>query len=156
VAPDEGSKKALIHLLTREIPHTHMFLKAVESLGKPTEPLFGNVQPDKTVNLYYHLSSDGKEARGPWNEAPTFECIAEPVHAMCNSLYCHLLCSGSGSHSPFGELKMMLACRNCTGYCRITKILLGIAASVRTFSIKGELTRLLRASSVSISTPRPA
>jgi hypothetical protein len=41
--------------------------------------LFGNVQPEKTLNLYYHLSSDGKEARGPWNEAPTFECIADPV-----------------------------------------------------------------------------
>jgi Mn-containing catalase len=79
VAPDEGSKKALIHLVTREIAHTHMFMMALESLGKPTEPLFGNAQPDKTVNLYYHLSSDGKKARGPWNEAPTFKCIADPV-----------------------------------------------------------------------------
>jgi len=71
VAPDEGSKKALVHLLTREISHTHMFMKALESLGKLTDPLFGNVQPDKTVNLYFHLSSDGKEQRGPWNEAPS-------------------------------------------------------------------------------------
>ena len=82
VAPDEGSKKALVHLLTREIAHTHMFMKALESLGKLTDPLFGNVKPDKTVNLYYHLSTDGKEQRGPWNEAPTFEYIADPVHAM--------------------------------------------------------------------------
>jgi Mn-containing catalase len=82
VAPDEGSKKALVHLLTREISHTNMFMKALESLGKLTDPLFGNVQPDKTVNLYYHLSSDGKESRGPWNESPTFEYIADPTHAM--------------------------------------------------------------------------
>ena len=82
VAPDEGSKKALVHLLTREIAHTNMFMRALESLGKLTDPLFGNVQPDKTVNLYYHLSSDGKETRGAWNEAPTFEYIADPVHAM--------------------------------------------------------------------------
>ena len=79
VAPDEGSKKALVHLLTREIAHTHMFMKALESLGKLTDPFFGNVKTDKTVNLYYHLSSDGKEHRGPWNESPTFEYIADPV-----------------------------------------------------------------------------
>ena len=37
LAPDEGSKKALIHLLTREISHTNMFMKALESLGKLTD-----------------------------------------------------------------------------------------------------------------------
>jgi Mn-containing catalase len=81
LAPDEGSKKALTHLLTREISHTHMFMKALESLGKLTDPFFGNVQPDKTVNLYFHLSSDGTENRGPWNQPPAFEYIADPVHA---------------------------------------------------------------------------
>ena len=80
LAPDEGSKKALIHLLTREISHTNMFMKALESLGKLTDPFFGNVQTDKTVNLYFHLSSDGTENRGPWNQPPAFEYIADPVH----------------------------------------------------------------------------
>ena len=81
LAPDEGSRKALIHLLTREISHTNMFMKALESLGKLTDPFFGNVQTDKTVNLYFHLSSDGTENRGPWNQPPAFEYIADPVHA---------------------------------------------------------------------------
>ncbi len=81
LAPDEGSKKALVHLLTREISHTNMFMKALESLGKLTDPFFGNVKTDKTVNLYFHLSSDGVEQRGPWNEPPTFEYIGDPVHA---------------------------------------------------------------------------
>jgi Mn-containing catalase len=79
LAPDEGSKKALVHLLTREISHTNMFMKALESLGKLTDPFFGNVQTDKTVNLYFHLSSDGAENRGPWNQPPAFEYIADPV-----------------------------------------------------------------------------
>src|SRR5260370_4890766 len=79
MAPDEGSKKALVHLLTREIAHTNMFMKALESLGKLTDPYFGNVKPDETVNVYYHTSSNGAESRGPWNEAPTFEYVADPL-----------------------------------------------------------------------------
>ncbi len=83
MAPDEGSKKTLIHLLTREISHTNMFMKALESLGKLTDPFFGNVQPDKTVNLYFNLSSDGAaDQRGPWNQPPEFEYIEDPVHVM--------------------------------------------------------------------------
>jgi Mn-containing catalase len=78
MAPDEGSKKALVHLLTREVAHTHMFMKALESLGKLTDPYFGAVKPDETVNVYYHTSSNGAESRGPWNEAPTFEYVADP------------------------------------------------------------------------------
>ncbi len=80
-APDEGSKKALVHLLTREISHTQMFMKALESLGKLTDPYFGNVKPDETVNLYFHLSSNGAPQRGPWNQPPAFEFIEEPTLA---------------------------------------------------------------------------
>lgn len=75
---DDGTKKALVHLLTREISHTKMFMKALESLGKLTDPFFGNVQPDDTVNLYFNMSSDGKDERGPWNQEPDFEYIADP------------------------------------------------------------------------------
>ena len=78
-APDEGSKKALVHLLTREIAHTNMFMKALESLGKLTDPFFGNVKPDDTVNLYFHMSSNGVEQRGPWNQPPAFEYIEDPT-----------------------------------------------------------------------------
>jgi Mn-containing catalase len=80
LAPDEGSKKTLVHLLTREISHTKMFMEALNSLGKLDDPFFGNVQPDETVDIYYNLSSNGAtDERGPWNSEPNFRYIADPV-----------------------------------------------------------------------------
>lgn len=80
LATDQGTKETLVHLLTREISHTQMFMKALDSLGKLTDPLFGNIQPDETVNLYYNLSTNGgKDERGPWNTEPTFQYIANPL-----------------------------------------------------------------------------
>ncbi|MBL1174777.1 manganese catalase family protein [Pantanalinema sp. GBBB05] len=80
LVPDEGSKKTLVHLLTREISHTKMFMEALNSLGKLDDPFFGNIQPDETVDLYYNLSSDGAtDERGPWNSEPNFRYIADPV-----------------------------------------------------------------------------
>ncbi len=80
LATDEGTKKTLVHLLTREISHTKMFMKALDSLGKLDEPFFGNIQPDETVDLYFNLSSDGeKDERGPWNSDENFKYIADPV-----------------------------------------------------------------------------
>ena len=81
-ATDAGTKKALHHLLTREISHTKMFMKALDSLNKLTEPTFGNVKPDETVNIYYHLSSNGAPQRGPWNQEPEFTFIADPIKQM--------------------------------------------------------------------------
>ncbi|HUC71005.1 MAG TPA: manganese catalase family protein [Stellaceae bacterium] len=79
LSPDEGSKKALTFLLTREVSHTQMFMKALESLGKLTDPLFGNVRPDETVDLYFNLSKDGAlDARGPWNSEPAFRYVDKP------------------------------------------------------------------------------
>ena len=80
LATDEGTKKTLVHLLTREISHTKMFMKALDSLGKLDEPFFGNIQPDETVDLYFNLSSDGeKDERGPWNSDENFKYIADPT-----------------------------------------------------------------------------
>lgn len=79
LATDEGTKKTLVHLLTREISHTQMFMKALDAMGKLTDPMFGNIQPDETVDIYYNLSSNGKDERGPWNLEPTFRYIADPV-----------------------------------------------------------------------------
>ncbi|MEG4943856.1 manganese catalase family protein [Microcoleus sp. F4-D5] len=79
LAPDMGTKKTLQFLLTREISHTQMFMKALESLGKLTDPMFGNISPDSTVDLYFNLSTNGKDERGPWNSEPTFKYIAEPA-----------------------------------------------------------------------------
>ncbi|KJH71801.1 manganese catalase family protein [Aliterella atlantica] len=79
LATDEGTKKTLVHLLTREISHTQMFMKALDAMGKLTDPMFGNIQPDETVDIYYNLSSNGKDERGPWNSEPTFRYVADPV-----------------------------------------------------------------------------
>ncbi len=78
MAPDQGTKDALVHLLTREISHTKMFMKALDSLGKLTDPFFGNIQPDDTVDLYFNLSQNGKDERGPWNSEPDFKYVAQP------------------------------------------------------------------------------
>ncbi|MGB3308916.1 MAG: manganese catalase family protein [Nodosilinea sp.] len=82
LATDEGTKKTLTHLLTREISHTKMFMKALDAMGKLTDPMFGNVQPDETVELYYNLSTNGKDERGPWNSEPDFKYIADPASSM--------------------------------------------------------------------------
>ena len=80
MAPDEGTKKTLVHLLTREISHTKMFMEALQSLGKLTDPFFGNVQPDETVDIYYNLSTNGgQDERGPWNSDGNFNYIANPL-----------------------------------------------------------------------------
>jgi Mn-containing catalase len=87
LAPDEGTKNTLVYLLTREISHTKMFMKALDSLGKLTDPMFGNIQPDNTVDIYYNLSSDAEatngnvelDQRGPWNSEPDFKYIANPT-----------------------------------------------------------------------------
>ena len=81
LATDEGTKQTLVHLLTREISHTKMFMKALESLGKLDEPFFGNIQPDETVNHYFNLSSgEEKDERGAWNSDENFEYIADPIN----------------------------------------------------------------------------
>jgi Mn-containing catalase len=46
---DEGTKKTLHHLLTREITHAAMFMKALDQMGKLDDPMFGNVPPDDTL-----------------------------------------------------------------------------------------------------------
>jgi Mn-containing catalase len=53
---DEGTKKTLNHLLTREITHVNMFMKALDAMGKLDDPFFGNIPPDETVKLEFNLS----------------------------------------------------------------------------------------------------
>lgn len=80
MAPDDGTREALRHLATREVSHTHMFMAALQSLDALDKPLFGDLKPDDTVNLYFNLSS-GPEAdqRGPWNQEPAFKYVADPL-----------------------------------------------------------------------------
>jgi len=74
---DDGTKKTLHHLLTREITHANMFMSALAAMGKLSDPMFGNVPPDGTVKLVFNLSQ-GEDARGPWNEAPEFDYVPDP------------------------------------------------------------------------------
>ena len=75
---DEGTKKTLHHLLTREITHANMFMKALDAMGKLDDPFFGNIPPDETVKLVFNLSQD-EDARGPWNEEPISNMW--PIHS---------------------------------------------------------------------------
>ena len=70
---ERGTREALTRLATREVSHTHMFMEALRSLNALDQPLFGDLKPDGTVNLYFNLSDgQGGEQRGPWNQEPTF------------------------------------------------------------------------------------
>ena len=76
---DEGTKAALRTLATREVAHAHMFMEALHSLHKMNDPLFGDLKPDNTVNVYYNLASGpGSDLRGPWNKEPAFHYVADP------------------------------------------------------------------------------
>ncbi|MDT7953763.1 MAG: manganese catalase family protein, partial [Acetobacteraceae bacterium] len=79
---DEGTKKVLVHLLTREITHANMFMAALNQMGKLDNPMFGNVEPDETVNVVFNLSQ-GDDHRGPWNQGTiyngqTIDYVADP------------------------------------------------------------------------------
>jgi len=77
MSTDEGTTKALTHLLTREITHAGMFMAALEKMGKLDDPMFGTIQPDETVDLVFNLSK-GDDHRGPWNEEPRFRLVNDP------------------------------------------------------------------------------
>ncbi len=90
---DEGTRKALNELATREVSHTHMFMEALRSINGLTEPLFGDLKPNPSVNLYFNLSSGaGAERRGPWNSEPAFQYIADPLQ--------HELSEHGGGNTP--------------------------------------------------------
>jgi Mn-containing catalase len=74
---DEGTTQALTHLLTREITHAQMFMKALDRMGKLDDPMFGTIKPDETVDLVFNLSH-GEDKRGPWNKEPTFRYQEDP------------------------------------------------------------------------------
>jgi Mn-containing catalase len=73
MAPDDGSREALRHLATREVAHARMFMKALEAMNKLDDPIFGDLKPDDTVDVYFNLTAGPEaERRGPWNSEPDF------------------------------------------------------------------------------------
>ena len=84
MAQDDGTREALTHLATREVAHTRMFMEALRSIDALEEPQFGDLKPDGTVNLYFHLHSNNGagETRGPWNSEPEFRYVADPLREI--------------------------------------------------------------------------
>ncbi len=97
ITDDEGTRKALNVLATREVSHQQMFMEALASLNATTEPLFGDLKPGPTVNLYFNLSSGtGADLRGPWNSEPAFQYVADPVQ--------HLTQANGGNNAASNEM----------------------------------------------------
>jgi Mn-containing catalase len=57
-----------------------MFMKALDAMGSSRTRCSGNVAPDDTVKLVFNLSQ-GEDVRGPWNEEPDFDYVADPKAA---------------------------------------------------------------------------
>ncbi|MFO1038094.1 MAG: manganese catalase family protein [Geminicoccaceae bacterium] len=88
MSPDDGTKKALVHLATREVSHAQMFMDALKSMNKLDDPLFGDLQPDDTVDLYFNLSADGNpdnDKPAPWIRDSQFKYVADPVAKLAQS-----------------------------------------------------------------------
>ncbi len=88
MSPDDGTRAALVHLATREVSHAQMFMDALKSMNKLDEPLFGDLQPDDTVDLYFNLSSEGNVANdqpAPWIQNSSFKYVADPVSRITGS-----------------------------------------------------------------------
>ena len=50
-----------------------MFMKALEAMNKLDDPMFGDLKPDDTVDVYFNLTAGPEaERRGPWNSEPDF------------------------------------------------------------------------------------
>src|SRR3954468_19098670 len=69
---DPGIKEALGFLMTREIAHQQSFEKALYAI-QPNFPPGKLAGMPEFTNVYFNMSVGDGDARGPWNEAPTFE-----------------------------------------------------------------------------------
>ena len=69
---DPGVKDALGFLMTREISHQQSFEKALYSI-QPNFPPGKLPGKAEFTNVYFNMSVGDGDARGPWNNDPTFE-----------------------------------------------------------------------------------
>ncbi len=69
---DPGVKEALGFLMTREISHQQSFEKALYSI-QPNFPPGKLAGMPEFTNVYFNMSTGEGDARGPWNNEPTFE-----------------------------------------------------------------------------------
>src|ERR1700761_1065935 len=76
---DPGVKEALGFLMTREIAHQKSFEKALYSI-EPNFPPGNLAGVPEFTNVYFNMSTGDGDARGPWNNEPTFDYReAEPA-----------------------------------------------------------------------------
>ena len=68
---DPGVKEALGFLMTREISHQQSFEKALYSI-QPNFPPGKLAGMPEFTNVYFNMSVGDSDARGPWNNEPTF------------------------------------------------------------------------------------
>jgi Mn-containing catalase len=69
---DPGVKEALGFLMTREISHQQSFEKALYSI-QPNFPPGKLPGVPEFTNVYFNMSAGDGDARGPWNNEPTFD-----------------------------------------------------------------------------------
>ena len=69
---DPGVKEALGFLMTREVSHQQSFEKALYSI-QPNFPPGKLAGMPEFTNVYFNTSTGEGDARGPWNNAPTFD-----------------------------------------------------------------------------------
>jgi Mn-containing catalase len=84
---DPFVKESLTFLMTREIAHMQMFTAALESIQPNFPP--GILQGDPRYTHAYYNLSNGRSARGPWNQGQgpwgpgeSWEYIADPVQQV--------------------------------------------------------------------------
>ena len=85
---DQECKDTLNYLMTREISHQRMFLKALETLGG-IDAMEGTVKPEFELNTYYNLSRNGQgdqgvgtDGRGPWNADGQWNFVDKPEEQL--------------------------------------------------------------------------
>ena len=61
----------------RPAPRRGRGAEGAELDGQVGRSVFGNIAPDETVKLVFNLSRD-EDVRGPWNEEPHFDYVADP------------------------------------------------------------------------------
>jgi Mn-containing catalase len=81
VTDDPGIKETLGFLMTREIAHQKSFEKALHSI-QPNFPQGKLPGVPEYTSVYYKMSQGGDATRGPWNEGPDWEFVADPEPAV--------------------------------------------------------------------------
>jgi len=81
VTDDPGIKEALGFLMTREIAHQKSFEKALHSI-QPNFPQGKLPGVPEFSSVYYKMSEADGAPRGPWNEGPEWEFVANPKPAV--------------------------------------------------------------------------